>query len=268
MTGPYARAPTVELRQFGGDGEALPALICAPHAGGGAALFRTWPKALPRIAVHVLDLPGRDARFDQPPFTRLDTLVASAADAILPLSRRPFALFGHSMGALILFETARLLRRRGVATPEHLFVSSFRAPHLPCPKPRRADMPDAMFVEEIRRINKPAFDPAEHAELLELMLPTLRADFRLVESYAFRPEPPLGCPITACGGSDDSEISEQELREWRHHTSETFDLMMLPGGHAYLQTQERTLLGRIHHVLAGRAAFRAGSMAAVSGVQP
>src|SRR5690348_687648 len=102
MTRSYARAPTVELRHLGGEGGALPALICAPHAGGGATLFRTWPRALPGIAVHALDLPGREARFDQPPFTGLDALVASSVDAILPLPQRPFVLFGHSMGALIL----------------------------------------------------------------------------------------------------------------------------------------------------------------------
>jgi medium-chain acyl-[acyl-carrier-protein] hydrolase len=115
-------------------------------------------------------------------------------------------------------------------TPVHLFISAFRAPHLPDPKPSRLDLLYPDFFDELPRINAPALDSAEHSELVDLMLPTLRADFRIVHTYSYDSEPLLTCPIAAFGGSRDIEVSEHQVREWRHHTSTTFVFKILPGG--------------------------------------
>jgi medium-chain acyl-[acyl-carrier-protein] hydrolase len=243
MTVPGATS-IVELCHLGGRKNSI-ALVCVPHAGGGTTIFRSWPKSLPSVEFYALGLPGREARLDQPPFTTCDSLVASALEAMQPLSQRPFALFGHSMGGLVAFEIARSLRRNNAMTPLHLFVSGFRAPHLPDPKPPRFDLPHAEFIGELRRINAPVFDPDEHSELVDLMLPTLRADFRIVQTYSYYLGPLLTCPITAFGGSHDLEVNEHQLREWRHHTSASFVLKMLPGGHLFMQTEAPALLAEI-----------------------
>jgi medium-chain acyl-[acyl-carrier-protein] hydrolase len=232
-----------------------------PYAGGNTTIFRSWPKSLPSVDFYALGLPGREARFTEPPFTAIDPLVASAVKAMRPLAERPFALFGHSMGGLIAFEIARQLRRRNAEAPVHLFVSGFRAPHLPDPRPPLFDLPRARFIDELRRISAPNLDPDQHAELIDLMLPTLRADFRVVQTYGYRAEAMLTCPITAFGGSQDIDVSERDLQEWRQQTSAAFTMKMLPGGHFFLQTQSQNLLVEIAHQLGvapqhGRIEFR------------
>ncbi len=216
-----------------------------PYAGGSAAIFRSWAKHLASVDLYALGLPGRDSRLGDSPFTTLESLVVSAVDAMHLLAKRPYALFGHSMGALIAFETARLLRRRRAASPVHLFVSGFRAPHLPDPKPPYFDLPPEKFIDELRRISAPTFDPDAHPELVELMLPTLRADFQVVQTYRYCPEPPLACPLTAFGGLEDHEVNERQLQEWQHHTSASFSLKMLPGGHFFLHTAMPALLNEL-----------------------
>jgi medium-chain acyl-[acyl-carrier-protein] hydrolase len=170
--------PRVAISHLGGPTDA-PVLICVPHAGGGTGVFRSWSKLLPSPQFCALSLPGRDGRLDEAPFTDLDSLVASAVEAIAPFTRRPFALFGHSMGGLIAFEIARMLRRRNAESPIHLFISSFRAPHLPDQKPPRFKLPYAKLLKELRSINGPAFGFDEDCELVEMMMPTVRADLRL-----------------------------------------------------------------------------------------
>ncbi|MBR0820277.1 thioesterase II family protein [Bradyrhizobium liaoningense] len=239
-----SRQAEVELYHLGGTAGSV-ALICAPYAGGGNAIFRSWPKSLPSVDFYALSLPGREARFSEPPFSALNTLVTSAVEAMRPLESRAFALFGHSMGGLVAFEVARQLRRSNARAPIHLFVSGFRAPHLPDPKPPLFDLPRVRFIDELRRISAPNFDADRFPELIDLMLPTLRADFRLVQTYDYRPEPALTCPVTAFGGTEDSDVGERELREWRQHTSGAFTIRMLPGGHFFLQTQSRALLREV-----------------------
>jgi medium-chain acyl-[acyl-carrier-protein] hydrolase len=242
------RHPDVELYHLGGEAGSV-ALVCAPYAGGGNAIFRSWPKSLPSVDFYALSLPGREARFSEPPFSTLDALIASAVEAMRPLENRPFALFGHSMGGLVAFEAARRLRKNNAGAPIHLFVSGFRAPHLPDPKPPLFDLPRVRFIDELRRIAAPSFDPDRFPELIDLMLPTLRADFRLVQTYDYRPEPMLTCPITAFGGAEDSDVGERQLREWRQHTSGAFAIRMLPGGHFFLQTQAQALLREVDQQL-------------------
>jgi medium-chain acyl-[acyl-carrier-protein] hydrolase len=241
-------SPHVELYHLGGAADAV-ALICVPYAGGSTAIFRSWPKTLPSVDFYALGLPGRGARLADPPFTALEPLVASAVEALQPLAPRPFALFGHSMGGLIAFETARRLRRKNAAAPVHLFVSGFRAPHLSDPRPPLFDLPRPEFLDELRRLNAAVFDPTDHLELIDLMIPTLRADFRLVQTYVYNSGPMLTCPITAFGGSHDSEVSDWQLREWRQHTSAAFMTKVLPGGHFFLQTAGQALLEEIRRQL-------------------
>ena len=219
-------------------------LLCFPYAGGGVPVFRTWPDLLPaEIEVWAIQLPARDGRMREPLPGDLQTLALAAANGLGPLLDRPFACFGHSMGALLAFEFAREMRRRGQAGPAHLFVSARRAPQLPRNDTPLHTLPEAPFIDRLRqRYNGiPAAILAE-PELLKLFLPMLRADFKMIETYHYHPEAPLDCPIMAFGGAQDDLARPDDLTAWQAQTCGTFKLQMFPGGHFYLQTTLPQLL--------------------------
>ena len=219
-------------------------LFCFPYAGGGAEIYRLWPQNLPsEVEVCVAQLPGRGTRLREQPFTSLDALVEAATEAIAPWLDKPFALFGHSMGAMISFELARRLRDQDGPQPAHLFVSGRRAPQLPNNEPITYNLPEAELGQILLRLNGTPKEVLEHPELMELMLPLLRADFSVVETYVYRPDVPLDCPLTAFGGLRDSEVSREQVEAWREQTTSEFALRMLPGGHFFLNdAQSQTLL--------------------------
>lgn len=218
-------------------------LFCFPYAGGGALSFRTWPNGLPTtIEVCAVELPGRGTRMKLAPFTRHAPLVEALAQALLPSLNKPFALFGHSMGGLVSFELARLLRRKYDLLPVHLFVSGRRAPQVPDLDPPIHALPEPAFLDELRRYNGTPEAVLENKELMQLLLPILRADFAVLETYVYTTEPPLGCPITAFGGLQDCKVSCDHLEAWRNQTSASFSLQMLPGDHFFLNSAQALLL--------------------------
>lgn len=218
-------------------------LFCFPYAGGGALSFRTWPNGLSTtIEVCAVELPGRGTRMRLAPFTQLEPLVEALAQALLPNLNKPFALFGHSMGGLVSFELARLIRRKYGLLPVHLFVSGRRAPQVPDLDPPIHALPEPAFLDELRRYNGTPEAVLENKELMQLLLPILRADFAVLETYVYTTEPPLGCPITAFGGLQDCKVSCDHLEAWRNQTSASFSLQMLPGDHFFLNSAQALLL--------------------------
>ncbi|WP_277881879.1 thioesterase II family protein [Coleofasciculus sp. FACHB-542] len=218
-------------------------LFCFPYAGGGALNFRTWSQGLPvGVEVCAVELPGRGKRILEAPFTQALPLVQAIAHALLPYLDKPFAFFGHSMGALVSFEVARLLRREYGMSPVHLFVSGRSAPQLPLQEPPIHSLPQPAFIEELRRLNGTPKAVLENVELMELLLPILRADFAVLETYVYAAEPPLQCPITAFGGLQDVKVSVDRLEAWRQQTSAKFSLQMLPGDHFFVQSAQPLLL--------------------------
>lgn len=210
-------------------------LFCFPYAGGDAQVYRAWPRQLPpSIEVLAARLPGRGLRIKEAPFRDLTPMVAAVASAITPYLDRPFAFFGHSMGALIGFELTRLLDERGDRGPAHLFVSGRRAPQIPNDRPDTYDLPDDEFIKYLRSLKGTPAEVFDHPELLELMLPLLRADFSVVETYQYRTGPDLGCPVTAFGGESDEEVSVDEIKAWGEQTSGRFDARIMPGDHFFL----------------------------------
>jgi medium-chain acyl-[acyl-carrier-protein] hydrolase len=210
-------------------------LFCFPYAGAGALIFRTWSDGLPAdVEVCPVQLPGRGTRSSERPFTHLSTLVEALAEALAPLLDKPFAFFGHSLGALVSFELARRVRSRYGVNPSRLFVSAGRAPQIPRRGPAIHTLPEKEFLAELRRLNGTPSELLEHRELMELMLPLLRADFALFETYVYASEPPLGCPISAFGGLQDRRVQDSDLEAWRTQTSKEFSLQMFPGDHFFL----------------------------------
>lgn len=210
-------------------------LFCFPYAGAGAMIFRTWSNGLPAdVEVCPVQLPGRGTRLMERPFTQLSPLIEALAQALAPLLDQPFAFFGHSLGALISFELARRIRQYRLH-PVHLFVSGARAPQLPHRAPPLHTLPDKEFMLELRRLNGTPAELLDHKELMEIMLPLLRADFALYETYVYSTEPPLDCPITAFGGLQDHKVSNSDLEAWCAQTSASFSMSMFPGDHFFLK---------------------------------
>jgi medium-chain acyl-[acyl-carrier-protein] hydrolase len=218
-------------------------LFCFPYAGGGASLFRTWPQELAaEIEVCAVQPPGREHRLIEAPFTRLAPLVEALAEVLQPYFTVPFAFFGHSMGALISFELARCLRDQGGEGPMHLFVSGCRAPQLPDPDPPIHELPEDEFVAELVHLKGTPEGVMKDKELMELLLPVLRADFAICEKYLYQPGEPLDCPISAFGGLEDEEIGWDGVAAWEEQTRGAFTLRMVPGGHFFLHNARQLVL--------------------------
>jgi medium-chain acyl-[acyl-carrier-protein] hydrolase len=218
-------------------------LFCFPYAGGSAHVFSSWQAMLPpTVEVNPVLLPGRGSRLREPPFTRMRPLAEAALRALLPLFDRPFVLFGHSMGAAISFEITRLLRGGRGPRPLALFVSGCRALQLPDPQAPTYHLPEPEFLARLHELNGTPAGVLEHPELLRLLLPLLRADFELCQTYRYTPEPPLRLPIVAFGGTEDAEVDYAHLSAWREQTVGPFSLHMLPGDHFFINTSQPSLL--------------------------
>ncbi len=219
-------------------------LFCLPYAGGGTLAFRTWPERLPDwIEVCPVQLPGREARAREAAFTSVYPLAAALATELQPLLlERPFALFGHSMGALIAFELAREIRRRSGVEPCYLFASGRHAPDCPLPHPPLHQLSDAELLVALQRIGGTPNEVLGNPDLIRFLLPLLRADLRVHEAYEYTGEPPLACPVLVLGGADDRHAEIRTLEGWKRHTTGPCSVRILPGNHFFVHTAERSLL--------------------------
>ncbi|AKT38843.1 thioesterase II family protein [Chondromyces crocatus] len=227
-------------------------LFCFHHAGGNAGSYRSWATALPSdIEVLAVQLPGRGTRFKEPLLTRRTPLL----DALLPVitqaaSGAPFAFFGHSLGALIAFDVTCALHAARASLPRLLIASAHQAPGLPDTDEPLHALPDADFVAALRRFGGMPQAVLQQPELMELVLPILRADFELSESWRTASDAPLPVSITALGGLADVSVSETALEAWRMHTQRDFSRHMFPGDHFFLQSSERAVIDLIARAVA------------------
>jgi medium-chain acyl-[acyl-carrier-protein] hydrolase len=226
-------------------------LFCFSHAGVGASAYRDWARMVPQeVELFAVQLPGRESRLREQCVTTIADAVGGVLCAFESLLDRPFALFGHSLGALLAFETARQLAHDGGPKPLHLFASGRRAPHLPGRHAPIVPLDRHAFIEEItRRYEGIPPQVLREPELLDLMLPALRADMTMLETYTFADRPPLSCPITAYAGSDDHEVHREELLAWRVHTRSAFDYRIFPGSHFFIQSARAALVADVAAIL-------------------
>jgi medium-chain acyl-[acyl-carrier-protein] hydrolase len=247
MTHTASGASSLWLTQIRPNPRARLRLFCFPYAGGSSMVFRNWADSLPAsVEVCALRLPGRESRLREEPHTSLPLLTRAIDEALAPYLDKPFAFFGHSMGAIIGYDYARLLREERGLKPQHLFVSGRRAPHLSDPDDSGTyALPEPEFVEEVRRLNGTPKEVFEHPELMQMMIPLLRADFSVCQTYAYTPAPPLDCPITAFGGLGDEGVPRESIEAWREHTASTFTARMLQGDHFFINSSQALLLRAI-----------------------
>ncbi|SEH01843.1 medium-chain acyl-[acyl-carrier-protein] hydrolase [Nonomuraea solani] len=220
-------------------------LICLPHGGGGTAAFRGWASGLPAtIEVCAVQLPGRESRMGEDPIDDMGVLLDGLAPAVVEVLDRPFALYGHSMGARVAFELSRRLRRMGAPAPRHLFVSGCPAPQLPQPPPLHP-LPEAELVRRLRELGGLPPEVFEIPGVLDVLLPVMRADFAVVENCAYEPEPPLDHPVTAFCGTTDPEADLAQTAAWQAQTSAAFAAHEVPGGHFFVQDRRADVLAVI-----------------------
>ncbi len=223
-------------------------LFCFPYGGGGASVYATWQTGLPAgVELCPVQTPGRESRFAEPPVLRMPQMVDLLMEALRSYLDRPFALFGHSVGALMAFELTRRLRREGLRAPEWLFVSAHPSPGLPPRLPRVSHLPQAEFLRAMRGPYEMDPELLDQDDLMELIFPTLRADYELDETAAPArgDEPPLDLPLSAFGGTGDPEATEAEIADWARHTAGPFRHRMLPGKHMFIHTSRDALLAEV-----------------------
>lgn len=223
-------------------------LFCLPYAGGNATIFREWASRLPEfVDVIPLHPPGRGSRFHEPLLWQMDEIVEQVTAAIAPLLDKPYILFGHSMGASVAYEVARSIAKQIMPAPKCLIVAGRKAPHLP-KKRTIHHLPDEQFLDEIIRMDGTPEVLMEHPEIIDLILPVLRADFTAIETYQSKPDPPLNCRIVALDGSEESG-SEEAVESWRGYTTDSFRREIVPGGHFFLRGDARRMFEIINEEL-------------------
>ena len=226
-------------------------LLCLSHAGGGGSFFRPWQAELaPEIDVRAVQLPGREARLREPAYRWMPDLLGPLLDGLAPHLDRPYAVFGHSMGAAIGFELARRAVARGLPSPVRLLVSSRRAPHLPARRRPYHDLDDDSFLRLVFELGGTPGEVGQQRELLQLFLPTMRADFVLNDTYEPLPGPRLSCPISAFVGDSDAEASPAEMAGWAQATTGPCSARVFRGGHFYLKERQSEVLAAVAEALA------------------
>ena len=221
-------------------------LFCLPYAGGSSTIFYRWSEYVPpALEVCSVQLPGRDGRLNMAPYTSMQPLVQAAARALLPLLDKPYALFGHSFGALVAFELVRYIHDHGMPGPLSLLVSAADAPHLGGTTDRLHTLPDDQLIRQLGLLHGTRREILQHPEVMQLLLPTIRADLQVFETYTYKAGTPLSCPLAVFGGINDERVSHSGLENWRRHTGAAFSLAMLPGDHFFIHSACRLLVERI-----------------------
>ena len=248
MTGP---APDRWVRRFHPAAPDAPRLVCFPYAGGSASYFFPVSGALaPGVETLAVQYPGRQDRRTEPVVPDITRLADQLADVLAAEPPRRTVFFGHSMGAVVGYEVARRLERRGTVL-DHLYVSGRRPPSEPRPDEDVHTRDDAGILAELTTLGGPGTALLADPEIAELALPALRGDYRAIETYRHLPGTPLRCPVTALVGDDDPKAGVEEARGWAAVTDGPFDLRVFPGGHFYLSTQNAAVFDVLRQSLGG-----------------
>ncbi|UGQ48163.1 thioesterase II family protein [Massilia endophytica] len=232
--------------------EGMPAfrLFCFHHAGGNASAFEGWQHALPGVEVCALQLPGRGMRFNEAPLRELAEAARALAGPVTQAAPAlPFAFFGHSMGALLAFELARFLAREGLPQPVRLIASGCEAPRLRSRTRRLHRLDDAELIASLRRFGGAPEELLGNRELMELLLPTIRADFELAETYGYVEAPRLGMPIDVLAGRGDTHVAAGNLAGWQEESCAGGATHWFDGGHFFITSARREVTAAVAELL-------------------
>ena len=231
----YKPLPDAQLRLF-----------CFPYVGSSAVAFRSWSDLLPStIEVHAIELPGRGTRIKESVYTKMQPLIEAIAPALLPKLDKPFAFFGHSMGAILAFECSRFLRKNYGLLPSCLFVSGRNAPHVQNQDSLANNVSKEAFLEELRLFKGTPEKVLKNPAMLKLLLPILQADYEVIKTYEYTEEVSLKCALITFGSSEDIKTTIEGLKAWKEHTTDYFYLHKMPGNHFFINSSKSLLIEQI-----------------------
>ncbi|MFD0589637.1 thioesterase II family protein [Paenibacillus sp. GCM10027627] len=223
-------------------------MLCLPYAGGSAQFYKRWTNPLqPFLTPVPIEMSGRGSRIEGPLIDDVHKAVDDLLPAIIPYTKQRYALFGHSMGCLVAFELMHRLRQEGLPLPEVAFMSGRGAPHLLDDKRDMHLLPDEQFVAKVKEMGGTPDEFFQHPELLQLFLPILRADFKLVADYRYAPRAPLPIDLFILNGESDTGLIG-EARDWQRHTTGVCETAQFYGGHFYLHEPVGELTGYMTRV--------------------
>ncbi|MER6569566.1 alpha/beta fold hydrolase [Streptomyces sp. NPDC001093] len=248
MTTETATAAGASIRRFHPAPEAPHRLVCFPHAGGSASFYFPVSRAMsPGVDVLAVQYPGRQDRRHEPCVDSIPRLADLLVDEVRPWFDRPVTFFGHSMGASLAFELASRLEAEGLVL-HGLFASGRRAPSTVRDE-RVHLLDDDGLIADITRLSGTDTQVLGDPEILRMILPSVRADYRAAETYRYTPGPKLRCPVFALTGDADPQVTLDEARAWSEHTSGAFTLGVFPGGHFYLNSRAAEVMAAIKNHL-------------------
>lgn len=236
-------------------------LFCFHCAGGSGSEFRSWSAHLPSsVELVAVQLPGREGRIKEAFIARMADLTGAVAEAMRPYLDKPYAIFGHSLGSIVGFEVIRELRRRGLPQPFLFIPAGRQGPQVKAKKAPIASLPEEAFVVELRKeYGQHIGAILDSAELREVFIPQIHADFALSEIYRFYDEQPLDCPIVAFAGVSEQDLERDELNAWSAHTSRSFHSRRFPGDHFFIRESQRLVVEAIRQQIASVRRERADS---------
>jgi len=225
-------------------------IFCLPFAGGGATIYRDWGKLLgSTIEVCPIQLPGRESRFSEPAFTEAQALAQALSNQLQPYKDKPFVLYGHSMGALVAFELTRVLQDAGFKMPETLILGAHRAAHLPRTRETFYSLDDKTFIQKLQRFGGFPEEVLASEELMQLLMPTLKADFKLCDTYVYSDQEPLNCPIHVFSGATDREAPYDVMEAWRQHSSIGTQMHVFQAGHFFIRSDRERVMNTLKTIL-------------------
>lgn len=225
-------------------------LFLFPYAGGSSQIYRQWSKIAPdSLEICLIELPGHGRRFKEKCHLCLETLSEDLLESILPYLNKSFAFFGHSMGALIGYELAKKLLIHYNISPAHLFISAHRSPDCLIEEAPLYDLPEDILIQKLTELEGMPREIIENRELLEIILPVIRSDFRICETYIPQNHMPVNCPLTVICGINDNYASFPHMQNWYKYTTDTFEIIKVEGNHFYILENEQKIIRLITSAL-------------------
>lgn len=225
---------------------ALMRLFCLPYAGGSASTYFHWAKNLPaEIELSIVQPPGRGSRISEPAHQCMSSLTAELLPALEPYLDRPYMLFGHSLGSRVGFDLMHQMKQRGWPEPEHFIASGSLPPNSGWHRKPIFDMPREAFIAELRKFEGTPDEVFNNNELISLLLPTLRADFRIADTYQYRGGSTFDCPVSVFGGIRDKNVPTDRLAEWKRYFRLEPEIFLFPGGHFFIESDAKDVQARV-----------------------
>lgn len=224
-------------------------LFCFPYAGGSASAYIAWTELLPKdVEVVLLQPPGRGSRFSEVAHENMESFTSEIVAEQDFVTEIPYVFFGHSLGCRVAFEVAKELQSRGLLLPQHFVASGSRAPHLTQELEAIHSLPELEFVNKLKRLNGTPEEVLQNKELMQLMLPSLRTDFRIAELHVSNPQT-LACPITIFYGTEDDNVVIEKLNAWQELSKFTINTFAFKGGHFFINEANNQVLTKLTDIL-------------------